>query len=93
MGSYLRVLSESDVRVHFYAGDWDDIVPETYILDSINKLGYRQSEQTRPWINSKTNQHIGFKRSFIKDEFGSLKYWVIKGGSHDVPNSKPEAAF
>ena len=93
MASYLRVLSETEVRVLFYAGDWDDIVPETYILENINKLGYRQSGQTQAWINVRTNQHLGFKRTFIKDGYNSLKYWIIKGASHDVPKSKPEAAF
>lgn len=32
MSQYLRILSETSVRVQFYAGDWDDIVPFNYIL-------------------------------------------------------------
>lgn len=32
MSQYLRILSETQLNVQFYAGDWDDIVPFTYVL-------------------------------------------------------------
>lgn len=65
------------IRIHFYSGDFDDVVPISYTLKSIEKLGMRPAGDIRQWID-KSGQHLGFKRTFVQSQ-REIKFWIIKG--------------
>ena len=66
MIEYSRIISDTTIRVFMYAGDWDDIVPYTNTINNIERLGMRQNGPIVHWINTKTQQHIGFKRLYTQ---------------------------
>ena len=94
MNEYARLIVEaSGIRIHFYAGDWDDIVPFDSTLSNLEKLGLRQNTFTH-WTNSITKQHIGFKREFFYAVNKKIvKFWIVKGAGHEVPQHKPDVAY
>lgn len=92
MIEYSRIIAETNIRVFMYAGDWDDTVPWTYTVSNIEKLGMRQNGPIVHWINSKTSQHIGFKRLYTQGT-REIKLWIVKGAGREVASSKREAAL
>ena len=91
MNEYSRLISETGIKIMFYGGDWDDLVPFKSTISNIERLGMRQQGTLRHWTNSK-QQHIGFKRTF---ELGQreIKFWVIKGAGHQTPLHKREVTY
>lgn len=77
----IPILDPTSVRIHLFGGDWDDIVPVDNTIKNLEKLGLRQNIPMKHWVNTTTNQHIGFQRQYAQGQ-RIIKYWVIKGAGH-----------
>ena len=65
-----------NIKIYFYSGDWDDVVPFTDTLKNIAKIKLLQDMPQEAFkIN---NQHVGFVRTYNK----RIKFYIIKGAGH-----------
>ncbi len=77
---FSRLIAQTSLKISLYSGDWDDLVPITYTIENLERLGLRQNGTVTHWTNSK-NQHVGFKRTYIQNS-RLVKLYVIKGAGH-----------
>lgn len=90
--SYAYLLSRETNRsqIVLYSGNWDVVVPYTDTVKNIKStLRLRESYVYHPWFTgSQYGQHAGFAQLY-----SGLLFLTVKGASHQVPQSKREAAF
>jgi hypothetical protein len=87
--SYAYLLSRETNRsqIVLYSGNWDVVVPYTDTVKNIKStLRLKESYIYHPWFTG--NQHAGFAQLY-----SGLLFLTVKGASHQVPQSKREAAF
>ena len=85
MNKIPRILSDTDVKIYYVSGDWDDVVPFTNTLDNLYKMGLTQTALD-PWIIG--SQNIGMKRTFTNEDADNkknIKFWMVKKAGHEVP--------
>ncbi len=75
------------MQMVIYSGNWDVVVPYIDTVKNIkDKLRLVESYVYHPWFVG--NQHAGFSQLY-----SGMLFMTIKGASHQVPQSKREAAF
>jgi len=85
--AYLLARETNRSQIVLYSGNWDVVVPYTDTVKNIKStLKLRESYIFHPWFTG--NQHAGFAQLY-----SGLLFLTVKGASHQVPQSKREAAF
>lgn len=74
-------------RIVLYNGDWDAVVPYVDTLKNIPGLYINPVSEYQPWFAE--DQHAGFKLDYTNN----LSLIIVKGASHQVPQSRRVAAF
>jgi hypothetical protein len=69
-----------------YNGDWDGVVPFTDTLKNLENLKVAYPSSFTPIFFK--DQHIGFNM-----EMKNLVFLLVKGASHQVPQSKREESL
>lgn len=67
------------IKIYFYSGDWDDVIPFSDTAKNIQRLGLVQDGQQKAWKKKDNITHIGFKRSYNKN---IVRYFILKGAGH-----------
>jgi hypothetical protein len=70
------LIGSNQIKIYFFSGDWDDVIPFTDTLKNINRLGLKQEGSQIPWKIG--TQHIGFIRTYN----ARYKFYIIKGAGH-----------
>lgn len=88
LDSYSFLLGRQNrTQIVLYSGNWDVVVPYTDTARNIKEsLRLRESYLYGPWFVG--NQHAGFSQLY-----SGLLFLTVKGASHQVPQSKREAAY
>lgn len=73
------------IKVYFFSGDWDDVIPYTDTIKNLERMGLQQDGLQTPW--KKGTQHIGFIRSYQKKS--NVKLFILKGAGHEAVAYKP----
>jgi len=69
-----------------FNGDWDDVVPYPDTEKNLELLKRKKTGELEPWFIGE--HHAGFYQVY-----DSLNVITVKGASHMVPQTKPEASY
>ncbi|CAM8927557.1 unnamed protein product [Rhodiola kirilowii] len=80
-------LTSKGYRALIFSGDHDMCVPFTGSQAWTRSLGYRITDEWRPWESN--GQVAGFTQAYANN----LTFLTVKGSGHTVPEYKPREAF
>ncbi|XP_028101415.1 serine carboxypeptidase 1-like [Camellia sinensis] len=84
---YHKNLTAQGYRALIYSGDHDMCVPYTGSQAWIRSLGYKITDEWRPWMTN--DQVAGYTQGYDN----GLTFLTIKGAGHTVPEYKPREAL
>jgi hypothetical protein len=87
MSALQSLIGIGQIKIYFFSGDWDDVIPFTDTVKNINRLGLIQDDLQVPWKFG--TQHVGFIRTYNK----RIKYFIVKGAGHEAVAYKPEVTY
>ena len=87
MYQYLHLLTRTEhLSIYLYNGDWDSVVP---FRDTIKNIYGLKLSESKPYSSIfLDDQHIGFNQYY-----DGIHFMLVKGASHQVPQSKRAAAY
>ena len=83
-----KLISNTNITIHYVTGDWDGVVPFTDTVMNFKKIGLSE-DSFSPWTMS--NQNVGTKRVFVKSG-RSVLLWMVKKAGHEVPMYQRQAS-
>ncbi len=87
MDEYKTIFLNPAIKVWLFNGDWDDVVPYPDTEKGLEKLRRTKIGSFDPWFVG-GQHHAGFYQVY-----DSLTLITVKGASHMVPQTKPQASY
>lgn len=85
----MRIRNNGGVKLWLFNGDWDDVVPYPDTEKNLVNMGRTKAGNWEPWFVGE--HHAGFYQAYLgKDK---LQVVTVKGASHMVPQTKPQASY
>ncbi len=79
------LISLNDLKVYFFSGDWDDVIPFIDTAKNLERMGLQPDGIQAPWKIG--TQHVGFVRSYKGKK--NVKFFIVKGAGHEAVAYKP----
>ncbi len=73
------------IKVYFFSGDFDDVIPFTDTVKNIERMGLQPDGIQTPLKLGV--QHAGFIRSYKNKK--NVKFFIIKGAGHEAVAYQP----
>lgn len=74
-------MKDLSFTISLYSGNWDLVIPTRDTVENIKNLDLVESYLYTPWFTN--NQHSGFIQLY-----SGIVFTIVKGASHQVPQSK-----